>query len=858
VKVIVSHNSLDFDALASLALARLLHPGAVAVALGGFEEQVRAFARLYRAHLELEEASDVSLEEVSELIVVDTADPKRIAPMDALFGRVPVTVYDHHPKPDEAIPASGGLCRRVGATATILTLLLKEQGVAIPAEVASLGLLGIHEDTGNLSYALTTPDDYEAAAHLLRSGAQLALLREFSREHTSAEGRQVFKSLLESAREETVGGQRVVVARFTSKDYVPGISPLANRLMDLYDADAALVAARMDERSLLIARAKADTIDVGAALEALGGGGHTVAAFASTELSLDEALAQALEAFGQHATSPRTAAELMSRPVVTVAESSSLAEAKSKLERHGYSGLVVVDEDGRLKGILSRRDLDKAVRHGLGETRVKGYMSRTVITAEETASQRELALLVQKHNIGRIPILRGGELVGVVSRSDLLAALHAPEPARETEAPQWQLLERLPAAAAEALEEAKRLCQGSLYLVGGTVRDALLGAFMQDLDLVVEDGVVGDRDRDSAERLGAALQRKLGGSLSCHLDFGTCTLLLPGGLGVDIATAREEFYPYPGALPEVSPSSLLRDLSRRDFSLNALALRVLPEPPQLVDPFGGLHDLKEKTLRALHPLSFIEDPTRILRGARLAARLKLRFHPDTRAQVPGALAPEVLGRVSRARLRQELLLSCAERQVGPVLALLDEFGVLEQAFSLPYDPELIGRLDEARQEGELPDETYTLALLLGLSAEELARSAARFHWPRRWLEAVAVLRAARLQGTIGEEAALLEPAAKRLLRALGPRLERQLERLEGQAGRQRLRGQDVLDLGLREGPEVGRVLAEVRRARADGRAASFEEELALARRLVAEAAAGQSAGPSKDQPPKDQPPKDRE
>ena len=144
---------------------------------------------------------------------------------------------------------------------------------------------------------------------------------------------------------------------------------------------------------------------------------------------------------------------------------------------------------------------------------------------------------------------------------------------------------------------------------------------MQDLDLVVE--------RGSAEALGRALQDVLGGRLVSHADFGTSTLELESGLLVDIAGAREEFYVHPGALPQVSPGTLRKDLARRDFTVNALALRLVPEPAALIDPYDGVKDLEARVLRALHPLSFVEDPTRILRGARLGGRLGFSFHTET-------------------------------------------------------------------------------------------------------------------------------------------------------------------------------------------------------------------------------------
>ena len=363
-----------------------------------------------------------------------------------------------------------------------------------------------------------------------------------------------------------------------------------------------------------------------------------------------------------------------------------------------------------------------------------------------------------------------------------------------------------------------------LYLVGGSVRDALLPLYTgqpqplsRDLDLLVE---------GNASKLGQALQSAFGGALTCHTEFMTCTLTRPD-LTVDIATAREETYPAPGVLPQVEPSTLERDLFRRDFTLNALALRLSPEPVDLIDLFGGLEDLKHKQLRTLHGDSFTDDPTRMLRGARLAGRLGFTFHPDTRQELTTALSAGAAQTVSAARLKNELLLTLAEPQVAPALDLMERDGVLEAMFGLHADVEVVERLDALRLENPIPDESYLLILLLSISENKLPEHAARFSWPKKLLAGrQLLLKAQRGELDLGAD---LEPAVYSALRALEPELSETLERL---AQRQKVRGQDVLDLGLPPGPEVGRVLAEVARARADGRADSFQEELNLAKTLV--------------------------
>ncbi len=825
MRLIVTHEQPDFDALASLALARLLFPNAAATIQGALSPSLTSFLRLYRDQLELVDPQAVDVSSVTELIVVDTADASRIRPFDRLVGEVPVTLYDHHPPPAAPIPAARGLREQVGATATLLTRELMATGIVIPPPLASLALLGIHEDTGNLSYDLTRPDDYRAAAHLLASGASLQLVRRFTGDAASPEHHAFRAAMLDAARPVDVAGRTVSVAAFEYPTYVPGVSGLANDLLELHHADAAIVAVSMEGKTLVFARSS-ERFDVASALhEALGGAGHPGAAFAKADLPPAEAARQVMRALERHATPVPTAGSLMSAPVKTVLESATVAEAQQQLLLYGHNGMPVLDDRGELVGVVSRRDLERALRHGLGRSRVSGFMSRTPVTAGRDTVLAELEELVLRHNIGRIPILDGRSLVGIVTRTDLIAARHR-RPSGED--PARAVLARLPQSAQAALDAARAVAgDASLYLVGGTVRDALLGAGFKDLDLAVEGG--------TAERLGSRLQARLGGTLSCHVPFGTCTLTLDDGLVVDLATAREEVYERPGALPDVTPSTVRKDLSRRDFTVNALALRIHPAPPELIDPYAGADDLRAKQLRVLHPLSFVEDPTRVLRGARLAGRLGFHFEPTTAQRARDALDASITRNVSRARLRGELELTLAEPRVAPALRTLDEVGGLGALFGLEADWELVDALDAQRHERGVPDETYLLALLIASGDDEVTAHLEAFHWPRRYGQVRDRLRALlRAEHVRDEDLEGLDDAGRILLRCLSRELAGRLTRLEEGPPRRRLRGRDVLELGLAPGPAVGRILDEVARARAEQRVRSFEDEVELARQLVDE------------------------
>lgn len=826
LRLVVTHEQPDFDALASLALARLAHPGSVAVVTGNLTEPVRNFVHLYRDRLDLQDVNRVDPERVGELIVVDTNDPTRIAPFDQLLGRVPVTLYDHHPRMEGGIRAARGVQEQVGATVTLLTRHLRSSGVAIPPATASLALLGLHEDTGNLSYPSTTADDYEAAAYLIRSGADLGLVTQFTRNPFDEEQRDFLHTTLDHAHLQTRCGRQLVVSSFEYPTYLPGIAIAANQLLELYGTDAALLAVGMEGKTLVVARVFRG-FDAGAALrESFGGGGHPGAAFARTEEPPGRAAELALAAFERHCYAPVRARDVMTREVKTVRSSATVADAQRLLASFGHNGAPVLDDNGELVGVISRRDLERALRHDLGHAGVTGFMARDVITAPPEATLMELEQLITSRNIGRIPITQGGELLGIVTRTDLLESRH-----RQRETPRGeQVLGRLPNEALAAVETAAELLgDAALYLVGGTVRDALLGRALTDLDLVVE-GV-------PAAEVATRLQRELGGQLAYHAAFGTSTLSLPGGLVLDIATAREETYEHPGALPNVTPSSLRKDLARRDFTVNALAVRVHPGPVELIDPYHGQADLERKLLRVLHPLSFVEDPTRILRGARLAGRLGFRFESVTRERAREALASDVIDQLSHSRLRAELELTFAEERVAPAARTLQALGALERIYGLSPAPALFEALDDLRAAGPVPDEAYLLALLLRTPAGAAEAHLEAFHWPHRLAGARERLAAVEGAGEASEELlGRATPAERAVIKALSPRLKGRVEAFETAPHRRKLRGRDVLELGLPPGPAVGEILAAVANARQQGRAETFEAELELARALVAELA----------------------
>ncbi len=388
------------------------------------------------------------------------------------------------------------------------------------------------------------------------------------------------------------------------------------------------------------------------------------------------------------------------------------------------------------------------------------------------------------------------------------------------------------------------------YAVGGFVRDLLTGAPPPDVDLVVEgDGVAFAR----------RLAEEIGGTVLVHRSFGTASIeggRAPAGAGldgvalgrVDVASARRERYPTAGALPEVEPAGLLEDLRRRDFSVNALALVLAPDRfGRLLDPLGGQADVRRRRLRVLHPLSFVEDPTRVFRAARYACRLGLR--PDAATLTAIRLAVERPGYValSGQRLWREIELAAAEPRARLVFERLVRWratslwnleGVTSRHLAAA---ERLGRWARSAGVAVDPAELALLALTLGRPAEVVEQSLDRLALagePRARLEAGALagslarrLEAVRLPpSAVGDllEAAPEAAALAAWLRG-GARARRRIQwyLAQGRAVRPRLTGRDLLALGVPGGPRVGAALGMLRRHRLDGGAGSVAEEREL-------------------------------
>lgn len=756
MQVILTHENADFDAIASLLAAHKLNPAATPVLPRRINRNVRHFITLYWDALPFIWQEDVPRRRrINQVILVDTQGLTSIRGMrkDAR-----VMVIDHHPPGEDLNPNWEFEGETIGAATTLLVERFPGLGVTVTPIEATLLLLGIYEDTGSLTYNATTARDVRCAAWLLEQRADLGLLLRFLYHPLSDEQRVLYDQLRETAETHQFDGQSVVVATATAPGYVEEISTLAHKMRDLFDPAALFLLVQLEQHIQLVARSTVDTIDVGAIANRFGGGGHDRAAAAIIrDKGLLEARTELLAVLPDFVKPAITVEQIMSHGVETLHPDVTIDEAHERVMRLGYEGYPVAEE-GQIVGLLTRRDIDRALQHRLGGAVIRRFMSAGKVSVRPSDSISTLQSLILEHGWGQIPVVspENDRVIGIVTRTDVIK-LWQPRPVQsERDQVRSRLEQLLPAPILEMVHHISQTAQDlgvQIYFVGGLVRDILLGISNMDIDLVVEGDAIA-----LARRLAASF----GGRVRTHERFGTAKWLLKDhvwqqfeGQGqilallprfIDFVTARSEFYEHPTALPQVTQGSIKLDLHRRDFTINTLAIRLNPGHfGELLDFYGGKRDLEIGIIRVLHSLSFIDDPTRILRAVRFEQRLGFRIEPRTEELLLQSVS--LLDRVTGDRIRHELELLLREPQPELGFSRLNQLGVLEQIHpALTFDDWLFDRFIQLRKVWNDP--------VWGLSLNDAVTELAHFGLLtfRMDLTALKVLeRRLRVQRTTGEQ-----------------------------------------------------------------------------------------------------------
>ena len=838
---ILTHDHADFDALAALLGAKKIYPDALAILPHQLNRNVRDFIALYADTLPFTRADDLPHQKFARILIVDT---QSVQSARGVAPQTQIHFIDHHPLARTLKNGMTFFGGETGATTTLFVEQISEKNLALTPIEATLLLLGIYEDTGSLSYAeTTTARDARAVAFLLERGADLAVVNDFLHHPLTPAQSKLYQRLIENIESVNIAGHAIAIAAARAAKYTEEISTLAHQLRELYDPAATFVLVHMHDHIQLVARSESAEIDVAKIAAAFGGGGHAKASAAMIRgMTLRQAKSKLLKLLHASIKPSTTVRQLMSFGVHTLEPLMTVAQAADAANRYGHEGFPIARKN-KLVGVITRREIDRAMHHQLARTPIKNLMHKPVFVTPDDSLETLRAVMIES-DLGQVPVVdtKRNKIIGIVTRTDLIKPFGVAQPARTQDLGQ-RLEKWLPPAVLALVRSASETAHDlgfNLYVVGGFVRDVLLDQPNLDLDLVVE----GD-----AIAVARALEKELGGRVHAHTRFGTAKWLVGKRNGVpidhlDFTSARTEFYAHPSALPEVEMSSIKQDLRRRDFTINTLAICLAPGRfGQLLDPFGGEQDLERGVIRALHNLSFIEDPTRILRAVRFEQRFGFTIEPRTEQLIGDAL--DMISRVSGERLRHELDLIFAESKPENALARLNALGVLRAIFpKLEFSSWHAEKFRAARAANDQVEPiTFFTLLAYSLTPSAASEFCKRLKFSKA--DAETVIQVLELRDEIAPQldAPTLVPSviynvlvehtdlALNVFRLATDdvRARERVELYQGKLSRiaPALTGEDLKKLGVPRGPAYKNLLAQLRNARLDGTISTRAEEEAF-------------------------------
>ncbi len=890
MEIITTHLEADFDGIASMVAARKLYPKSHLVLPGGAQSRERAY--LTHHPIFLTPIADLPLPDITRVILVDAVRQDRLGLLDQIIADegVSIHIWDHHP-----LEATNSLAKRaeflkvepVGANITLLIEALEEHSLTWSPEEATLFAIALYEETGHFTYLHTTPRDLKVGARLIETGADLTVVTDVIQRKWTEPQAALFNALLQATQILTLGRRRLALTTLSWPEYVSDLAPITQQLGQIYNADAVLTAVAMAGKIQFIGRSRYADMNMNQIAQGFGGAGHKMAAAASIKgLTLAEVEQRLHELLQEQASTWLPIGRLMTAPVRTIKQGTTIKQTERLMTQYEVNALPVVNPQEKFIGLVTREAIQKGLYHKLASQPIDHIMLQDIFLAHPDTPFEEVQLQMVERNQRIVPILDGETVIGIFSRTDLLRALHQeprqgptqdslsgmvptiPTPSSSVPLHTWNvnhlLKTHLPLPLLSLLDTVELLADRldvSVFLVGGFVRDLLLNLANFDLDFVVEgDGI----------QFGKTLAKQLSAEWTIHERFGTVSIKLPKSLNLpqmhhlDVATARTEYYEYPTALPTVERSSIKKDLYRRDFTINALAIRINRTPGELLDYFGGRRDMKDKVIRVLHSLSFVEDPTRVFRAIRFEQRFGFRISKETEAFIKQAKTMELFQRLSGSRLGNELIHMLEEPAPLKGIDRLQEFRLMPCIHTKLHAKPQVQKIFKSVETiltwftVEHPDTAikrwlvYGLAWFESLGSLELTKTWKRLGFPQGhiktsgdYLSAQSTCMRTLNKKTLApsEGYALLSAWPNELVvflmakAQLKPTTQRAMERIREylttwQHCSIALTGHDLEDMGLPKGPAFRRVLDTIFNAKLDGMVDTEEDEHRLAKSLI--------------------------
>jgi len=423
MQIVTTHKNTDFDALASVVAATILYPDAIPVLPINVNPNVRAFLSLHKDLFNMHSSNQINLKDVNSLIVVDANSWGRLDKMDTLkqVDNLEIILWDHHLNSGDISP--DWKCQEeMGATITLMMRPLKAQKKILTPIQATLFLAGVYEDTGNLTFQSSKPEDAYTAAYLLERKADLKVLNSLLRPAYGRKQKTILFEMLQTAEKVEVNGYNISINRVDVEGHVENLAVVVNMYREILDVDAAfgVFINKNSQRSIVIGRCNVETLDIGSIMRELGGGGHQGAGSAMLRSVKPDAVVEMIKELiaGKQPSSVQLS-DLMSFPVFSISPDTSMKKVSLILRKEGCTGVPVVDGE-KLVGIISRRDFRKVKKEENLKAPVKAYMSANIKSIEPGKSPAQATNLMVKHDIGRLPVVEDGKIVGIVTRSDIM------------------------------------------------------------------------------------------------------------------------------------------------------------------------------------------------------------------------------------------------------------------------------------------------------------------------------------------------------------------------------------------------------------------------------------------------------
>ena len=687
MQIIISHTNCDFDAFASMVAAKKLYPQAKMCIVGSPEKNVDDFINKYKNQFEFIKEKHIKPDEITGLILVDNRSLSRIGRFEEFLKEKPniqIIIYDHHPASKHDIISEKQYIEQTGATVSILLNQIIKNGIQITPFEATIMALGIYEDTGNFRYISTTEKEFRAIAFLFANGANLHIINKYLTHDFTSNQIKMMNLIIDKIRSVNVGGLNVAFVSFAYEKFIPDLAMLVHKIKDTENFDVIFCIVQGKNKTSIVARNSLEFIDVGKILSKLGGGGHYTAASAVIkELSVKQIEQVIIKELKRQIQRYGTAQDIMTFPADTITIDTTIKSAQQRMLNTNHSSLVINDDRKNVVGIITKKDVSKAIHHKLGNMSVETCMSTNVITVSPDTSLYRLQKIMTDEDIGRLPVVKNGELLGVVTRKDLIRShfeLHNKKRIQKSSSFRnisGLLRKNTSESIFNLLKQIGIACEQinmKSFVVGGFVRDLLLDMPNYDIDIVVEGNGI---------EFAKHFVQIFGGHCKVFPKFGTAIISLPEPKinRIDIATARLEYYPGPGVLPKVEKSGIQNDLYRRDFTINSMAVFLNPNHfGELIDPFGGLRDLKLKKIQVMNNMSFIEDPTRIIRAIRFEQRFDFEMKEKTEHLLEKSLSIDVFKTVAPERIREELKLICEEKEPIKAFKRMKELQILSKIY----------------------------------------------------------------------------------------------------------------------------------------------------------------------------------